>query len=256
MRVDFFIAGVQKSGTTALDALLRRHPGVQMAAVKEPHFFDNEALDWRAPDYVALHAQFDRAASAVVRGEATPIYTYWPNSIERLHAYNPDAKLVIGLRHPAHRAFSHWRMETTRGAETLSFAEAVRAGRERVAQAPDGVHRVFSYVERGFYAPQLARVFEHFPREQVFVFRTDALWRAPDDVLAPLQAFLGLAPMQLAKAGEYIVPLESAALGAMPETDRAYLTDLFAEDVRQTAHLTGLNLSDWLAAEYREPMGS
>ncbi|MCA0448534.1 MAG: sulfotransferase, partial [Proteobacteria bacterium] len=40
-RVDFFIAGVQKGGTTALDHYLRDHPAIQMASVKEVHAFDD-----------------------------------------------------------------------------------------------------------------------------------------------------------------------------------------------------------------------
>ena len=39
-RIDFIIAGVQKAGTTSLDAYLRQHPDICMAKKKEPHFFD------------------------------------------------------------------------------------------------------------------------------------------------------------------------------------------------------------------------
>src|SRR6185503_6418815 len=116
-RVDFFVAGVQKGGTTALDAMLRRHPAIQMARlngkdVKEVHFFDDESIDWSAPDYGKLHRHYDWSESRV-RGEATPIYLYWPNALKRLLAYNPNVKLIILLRHPIHRAFSQWQMETT-----------------------------------------------------------------------------------------------------------------------------------------------
>jgi hypothetical protein len=209
LHVDFFIAGVQKSGTTALDAMLRRHPRIQMAAQKEPHFFDNEALAWEAPDYQALHHHYDWSVDGVLRGEATPIYTYWPNAIERLKAYNPNAKLIVGLRHPSYRAFSHWRMETTRGAESMSFSDAIRQGRGRVTTAPNGVHRVYSYVERGLYAAQIARVLTHFPRSQTFVFRTDHLWLSPESMLAQLQSFLGVPQASLASSPEYVVPVLS-----------------------------------------------
>lgn len=143
MRVEFFVAGVQKGGTTALDAMLRQHPEIAMAREKEVHFFDDESIDWSAPDYGRLHAAYD-AGERRLRGEATPIYTYWPNALERLRAYNPAAKIIVGLRHPAFRALSHWRMETARGVEAFSFSEAIRTGRGRVAAAPNGVHREFS----------------------------------------------------------------------------------------------------------------
>lgn len=104
-RVDFFIAGVQKGGTTALDAMLRDHLQIQMARVKEVHFFDNGSLDWSSPNLDYLQDSFGWTADNPVRGEATPIYIYWHSALRRLKAYNPDARVLIALRHPAFRAF-------------------------------------------------------------------------------------------------------------------------------------------------------
>lgn len=222
-----------------------------MAAVKEPHFFDDDALDWSAPDYGPLHRHYDWSA-ARIRGEATPIHSYWPNSIERLRAYNPDARIIMGLRHPALRAFSHWRMETTRGAESLSFSSAIREGRARMGGAP---HRVYSYVERGFYARQVKRLLACFPARQVHFFRTDRLWLAPETTLSAILALIGADETALAHGREYIVPLASQPASAAP-ADLEYLRQEFAADVAQTAELTGLDLSDWLKPDYCEPMGA
>lgn len=254
LHVDFFIAGVQKGGTTALDAMLRRHPTIQMASRKEPHFFDNEAISWASPDYDLFHQFFDWTAKDVIRGEATPIYSYWPNAIERLHRYNPGAKLIVGLRHPAHRAFSHWRMETTRKGENLSFARAIREGRERVQTAPGGVHRVYSYVERGFYSAQAARILSIFPESQVLFFRTDLLWRQPDTTLAQICSFLGLNHAPLEQSREYVGPLRSADLGSIDPADRAELLRQFETDISETSALSGVSLDDWLDQDYAEPM--
>ncbi len=251
MRVDFFVVGAQKSGTTALDAFLRRHPQIEMAAVKEPHFFDDDALDWSAPDYGALHRHYDWSAPRI-RGEATPIHSYWPNSIERICAYNPHARIIMGLRHPALRAFSHWRMETARGAESLPFSNAIREGRARMGRAP---HRVYSYVERGFYARQVERLLACFPARHVHFFRTDALWLAPENTLTRILALVGASEAQLAQGREYIVPLVSQPMWAAAD-DLEYLRQVFAADVARTAELTGLDLSDWLEPGYCEPMGA
>src|SRR5262249_46946340 len=192
MLVDFFIAGVQKGGTTALNTIMRQHPAVQIPIIKELHFFDNDTLDWQAPDYALLNDNFRWDSQNVVRGEATPIYTYWPNALERLRAYNPAAKLIIALRHPIHRAYSHWRMETSRSAETLGFSEAIRAGRARVRNATNSVHRVFSYVERGFYLDQIARLRNLFPAKQLHFLRTDRLWSEPRATVRAIEVFLGI----------------------------------------------------------------
>jgi sulfotransferase family protein len=251
-RVDFFIAGMQKGGTTALDFLLRQHPQIQMALDKEPHHFDDDGRDWRSPDHTPLHAQFDWAQPGVVRGEATPIYTFWPGSLERIRAYNPAAKIVVGLRHPSLRAFSHWRMEVTRGDESLPFAEAIRS-KARVQCSPEFVRRHFSYFERGLYAHQVAEVLRLFAREQLFFYRTDHLWEEPAKVLTALHEFLGVAPIAPAWAG-YRASLQPGEFGAMPEPLRRVLDQTFADDIRRTAAQTCLDLSDWLDHTYREPM--
>lgn len=255
-RVDFFIIGVQKGGTTALDAYLRRHPSIQMSRVKETHHFDNEGLDWSSPNHDGLHRHFDWSIGDVLRGEATPIYIYWPWSLPRLQQYNPQAKLIVALRHPTLRAYSHWRMEVGRNADSLSFEEAVsESGRSRVREAQGGVHRVFSYVERGSYAAQIGKLFDFFPRENVHFLRTDRLWTDPAWTLGAVEHFLGVEAAVSRQAEQtYVVPGLSAETGEMPDDVRLRLDAVFRADIEDTAALTGLDLSDWLAPDYREQM--
>jgi hypothetical protein len=249
LTIDFLIAGVQKGGTTALDSLLRNDPKIQMASVKETHFFDDDNRDWSEPEYAALHHFFDWSATGVLRGEATPIYTYWPNCLERIRNYKPSLKLILSLRHPSFRAYSHWRMETTRRWETLPFHEAIRNGRARCQP----VHRRYSYVERGLYAGQIERVLSLFPRDNVLFLTTDDLWRNPTHEMNRIASFLRASSVRLNER-EYIVPLQSAELGEMAPADREFLDALFRKDIEETAWLTGLDLSNWLRADYQEPM--
>jgi hypothetical protein len=251
--LDFFIVGAQKGGTTALDAYLRLSRHVQMSKVKEIHFFDNENIDWRRPDYQVLLDQFSwTAASPPCRGEATPIYSYWPNALERLQRYNPGAKLIVCLRQPAFRAHSHWRMETKRGLETLSFEEAIAdLGRRRVRASEGGAHRVFSYVERGFYAQQISRMKQLFPPDQLLFLRTDELWSAPMRVMSRVHAFLGVPPPHFVERN-YVTPLDTSDLGDIPERALLTLNALYADDVKRTSKLTGIDLDDWLSPDYRD----
>lgn len=255
--VNFFIAGVQKGGTTALDRLLRAHPGIQMARVKEVHHFDDEKdEDWSAPSHQRLNSQYDWSIDGVLRGEATPVYTYWPSSMERIRNYNPNAKLIILFRHPAYRAYSHWKMETFRGKETLSFEMATsNTGRNRVLSAPGGAHRVFSYIERGLYSSQTTRALSLLPRSQILFLRTDRLWREPERTLGDIYEFLGveiLVPKNMARS--YVVPTDSSALGTMSRKTYLHLLEFYRNDITKTATLSGLDLSDWLSSEYLEPM--
>ena len=256
-RANFFIIGVQKGGTTALADYLREHPGIQLSRVKEVHHFDDEThVDWAAPTHERLHTHFDWTVRNVVRGEATPIYLYWPSALPRLQRYNPLAKLIVALRHPAFRAFSHWQMERERGEDAASFEWAIsEQGRARVQDAAGGVHRIYSYVERGFYAPQLRRLLELFPREQVHFFRTDRLWNDTAVTLAAVEKFLGLAPHFGASVQRrYVTPLKSDKSVTLPRDAKAQLTELFGDDIRRTSDMTSIDLLDWLDPDYLEPM--
>lgn len=241
-RVRFLIGGVQKGGTTALDQYLRAHPALEMASIKEAHFFDDESVDWAAPDYAVYHRLF--SAPDGLWGEATPVYLYWPQSLERIRRYDPDMKLIFLFRDPAGRAWSHWKMERDRGWETEPFAWCIREGRARLASAdPPGFHRVFSYVERGFYAAQLARALSLFGREQMLLLRSEDLSEDPDAVVTRVCRFLDVAPPEL--------PLEplranvAADNAPIDPVDADYLRGLYAEDLRRFAELSGLDVEGW-----------
>lgn len=221
-RVSFIIAGVQKAGTTALFDYLSDDPGISLSRVKEVHFFDDETQDWAAPDYAAYHARF-APFDGRPRGEATPIYLYWRASLERIAAYNPAMKLIVVLRDPVERAWSHWKMEYARGVEARPFAWCIREGRARMAEGTPypGFHRVYSYVERGFYGRQLARLLTLFPREQLLLLASDTLKQDPTGTMGRICSFLNVAPP----------PGPIAPKISRPAADLEYPTTLSDSDV-------------------------
>jgi hypothetical protein len=255
-RVSFLIAGAQKAGTTALHSFISKSPHVFMPAQKELHFFDSDFLDWSDPPYDQLHRFFPEN-TAQIAGEATPIYSYWPQALERIQAYNPAMKLIFMLRHPAHRAVSAWKMETVRGAETRSFSDAIsQSGRDAVACSPNGVHRVFSYVERGFYAPQVQRMQALFPADQILFATTDILWQDRTAVLSRAADFLGVPIDDMHLRGRdgsgYRVPVNSNHITHPNQDEIDGLAGSYADDIRLTMQLTGLDLQHWLAPDFQE----
>lgn len=238
--MDFIVIGVQKAGTTALFDHLGDEPDLALSDVKETHFFDDEAIDWIAPDYGHYHRHFP-PPDGRLRGEATPIYVYWPQCLARIRAYNPAARLILMLRDPIERAWSHWRMEYARGAETRPFGWCVREGRQRLFGAePWGHHREFSYVERGFYGEQVERLLQIFPRDQLLVLQAEDLRADPDPVLAELRAFLGLpARASLAVPREVHVGREMDYGSQLTPADAAYLREVYARDQRRLGDLVG-----------------
>lgn len=237
--VSFLIAGVQKAGTTALFDYLQDHGEIGLPAIKEPHFFDDEAVDWSKPDYTAYHALFPRREETLLFGEATPITLYWPNAIERALAYNPYMKFIILLRDPVERAFSHWRMEKSRGGETEAFSWCIREGRSRVnsKEAP-GHHRVYSYVERGFYAEQIKQLLEVVPsRHQIMVLSAKELATQPQSILRKITIYLGLE--ELTDTAPRSVHVTAPDSEEISPADRTYLEELYQDQREEIRNLIG-----------------
>src|SRR5260370_40372921 len=178
-RLDFIVAGAQKSGTTALHYFLRKHPQIALPERQELHFFDDDDIFSRPVDYDLLHRHFRpiarwtllRFATArqAMAGEVTPSYLYWKPAMERIWNYNRQIKLVILLRNPIDRAFAHWNMQRFKNRELLDFLDALQEEPRRIAEPLTIESRAFAYVDRGFYSRQLDRVFKFFPREQVHI---------------------------------------------------------------------------------------
>lgn len=249
-RVGFLVAGVQKGGTTALFDYLSEHAGLFLPAIKEVHFFDDEVdVDWSAPDYGRYHALFPDKGEANGRllGEATPIYLYWPESLERIAAYNPAMRLILVFRDPIDRAWSHWKMEYARKAETQSFAWCVREGRARVAEDPNtpGFHREFSYVERGFYGAQVERLLTLFPREQVLFLRSEDLRAEPARILCKVCDFLHAPRFVQIEPKESHLSKDIDYGLTINNDDRRYLRSLYANDQILFSKLTGIQFSSF-----------
>jgi hypothetical protein len=243
-RVDFVIGGVQKGGTTFLASILAAHPGIVMPEMKEPHWFDNdERYAHGVPPPARYHALYGDPTSTRLWGDATPTYWWWPPAPARIRDYHPGIRWILLLRDPASRAYSHWNMERKRGRETLGFREALAAEDERMRRATMHESRAYSYLSRGYYARQLARLWTLFPREQTLVLRSDWLYAEPSAIAARVFRFLGVPPMPPSalppiNAGDYDSPLDPA--------DRAALVASYASDIRELETMTGWDLKDWL----------
>ena len=246
MKVDFLVVGAQKAGTSALDYYLRAHPEIAMANVKEVHFFDNEELFSGQSNYPAYHRCFTQPLNGeeVIFGESTPIYMYWEPSIARIWNYNPNIKLIAVLRNPIERAYSQWNMERDRGLETLPFGEAIRMEAERCRQALPYQHRVFSYLDRGFYSAQIRKMLRFFPQEQILLIKYEDLRNQPAETMANVFGFLGVRP-------DIEVEQENIHSRAYPEKllpeDRDFLRDVFRYEVKQLEQMLDWDCSDWLS---------
>jgi hypothetical protein len=191
---NFVIAGVMKSGTTALARYLEPHPEIFMSATLEIGFFHTDVAYARG---VAWYRQFFAAATdEPAVGEATPFYLYSPEFADRLADTLPDARVVAILRDPVTRAYSHylhWRDRTVR--EKRTFADAVAAELStdlETYRVDDDSAPYFGYLARGHYLSQLKRVAGRIGRDRLLVVITEELESDPVGTYRTICRFLGI----------------------------------------------------------------
>ena len=182
---DFLIVGAAKSGTTTVFDLLNRHPQLSLSNIKEPHYFsypgekvlfnsiNNSKEDPRyitnLKDYCNL---FD--VNGKITGEASTHYLYLhkttiPNIINLYGEKSKHLKIIIILRNPVGRAYSHYNMKVRNGVENLSFQEAISSG-----QIKDRFKNNFSpsydYIGFSSYYSQVEAYKRAFPDVLVLLF--------------------------------------------------------------------------------------
>src|SRR5262249_18546299 len=125
--------------------------------------------------------------------EATPSYMFYSHVPQRIAGFLPSAKLIVLLRDPVARAYSHFRHMVQRGREKLSFADALDQETARLAEGPSAIsYDRFSYLLRGHYKAQLENLFKHFPREQVLILKSEELFSKTQSIYDEVVSFLKL----------------------------------------------------------------
>ena len=185
MKPNLFIVGQPKSGTTALHQFLGQHPEIYMSSIKEPHFFCSDFhlesdraygkkrfFDFRSESaYLQL---FNRAGNAKVIGESSTNYLYSQVAAEKIHNFNPDAKIIIILREPAkflYSLHSHYVKFTEENEPDFLAALALESDRrkERVSSPRVTTPSYLYYSQRVQYYQQVKRYCDRFKPEQIKV---------------------------------------------------------------------------------------
>jgi hypothetical protein len=213
---DFIIAGAQKSGTTSLWSYLCEHPRVEAPMTKEMSFFDvnfHRGLDWYRMHFPLRGADGScgGAGESTLTGESTAYYMFHPLAAQRIARLLPNVKIILLLRNPVDRAFSHYQLKLRRLQETKSFEEAIDTESKRLAGEHDKIvadesyysprHDRFSYLARGQYLPQLRRWQEYFPEQRLLILESGDFFRHTGQVFDRVLDFLRLPRWQPERFG-------------------------------------------------------
>jgi hypothetical protein len=208
----FLGIGVQRAGTTWLHTLLASHPDVYMPTRrKEIRFFEryfDRGLDW----YQGFFCPPDEAARYRAIGEISTQYYDCEACPERIYRTLPDVKLIIMLRHPVNRAYSHYGFVVQRRNFRGSFQEFL-----------DSRHKS---LEKGYYSRYLKRYLDCFDRTQILALLFEEVFGDVTRTQQTLADFLGIEVSGFPAAGtrEKInsssVPQHQALYGMLVKTGR------------------------------------
>lgn len=191
---NFFIVGTPKAGTTSLYHYLDEHPEIYMSPIKETNYFSYAEIREQGLYYNEEHVltadqyadQFAGVTNEKAVGEASVSYLFYPSVPLKIKEFNPEAKIIVVLRNPVDRGFSHYLMDKRLGFVNLSLQDVI-SGKEKDVE-------LFyqQYITIGCYYEQLKRYFDVFDRSQVKVLFYEDVIRNIDGVVKDIYNFLGV----------------------------------------------------------------
>lgn len=205
-KVNTFLIGVQKAGTSSLHNALVRHPQIHGASqpyAKEVHFWVKNEIN-KPKTLQEYHSLYPFKLGKSQRTlDSTPDYISTPGTIHKIHSYNPSAKYIVTLRDPVSRAYSAWKMwnlkhqtndvwRGTKRHDPRSFEEAIHEELSGIC------HYHFNYLKIGSYARMIDDLKTIVPERQLkIIIVEEDLYPNPKICLQEIQQFLGVKTQEL-----------------------------------------------------------
>ncbi len=205
---DFFVVGAAKSATTSLYTYLNQHPGIFLPDRKELYYFafNGETprynMDGGAPrppmgrtreQYLEMYR--DCPAEGLM-GDTSSWYLYYHREVIRnVRALYGDrareVRIVMVLRNPIERAWSHYSMHAGHGNMDRPFKEVIEpAFFKQQQEADEAYFPGYDYIGFGMYAEQVKAYLDAFGHVKIILyedFNRDAAAQ-----MAAIYKFLGL----------------------------------------------------------------
>ena len=209
---NFVVAGMMKAGTSALQFNLNKHPQIYCLSkwwkenVYDKYGFDESQFEkglanknTKETDFFCSDLNFDNGKDTyekffpmdkIAVGESSPNYTQ-PNlidlCIDNMKGLYPNMKIIISLRDPIDRAFSHWNMiqavpTATWGAEIkgMEFEDVIE-------QKPNR-----GMFKRGKYINYIEKYTDAFGKDNIYLVIQEELKANPITELGKIHTFLGV----------------------------------------------------------------
>jgi len=252
---DFIIIGAGQCGTTSLYNYLIQHPNIYPSSKKEINFFDynfDKCISWYKLHFPTKFQKFFKTQICkknFLTGEATPHYLFNPLAPKRVQKTLPKIKLIVILRNPVDRAYSHYSKDVVLGRQTLSFTEILnhedKAVVNSIHENNNKVSKSFNlwnslYLGRGIYVDQLKRWMDIFPPQQFLILKSEDLNIDLHKTLNKVFEFLNIGTFEV----KNVKRMNVGKYKKMDQTSRNFLIDYYKQHNQLLYKFLGIDF-DW-----------
>lgn len=194
-KVNLFILGEQKCGTSSLHDLIVKNKNVLQGYRKECHYFDS-TISNQDNEYANYHKMFlqKREKNHQFIIDSSPSYFSQKDIPQKIFNYNPHAKLILVFRNPIDRIKSAYNFYFSNILTNLDkyyegyFKNSINGEKmylflkknpsitleELINEEMKG-NSIFHFIERSLYAKHLTQWFSVFQKEQFIILFLDNL---------------------------------------------------------------------------------
>jgi hypothetical protein len=173
---DFVIIGTQKCATTWIYRGLQEHPDISMPNTDAVNYF---SMNYHRGDN--WYKQFfNLSQENTIVGEVSRSYVRDDAAPRRLKNDLPTAKIIISIRNPMDRAYSHYWHEKSKGNISFEFNEVF-----------ENYDLFQNWVVPGFYYRHVQRFLDEFPEDQVKLVFFDDLVNDDETFIQDIYDFVG-----------------------------------------------------------------
>lgn len=309
---NFIVVGSNKGGTTSIYHYLKQHPQVYLSPIKEPHYFSKDINpadfskefahnklqdiekyvngkmeeEYHAAflrDFEQYKKLFKNVKNEKAIGELSTSYLYSTVAAQEIFNTLGKIKIIICLRNPIERAYSHYRMNIWTGNNNeFDFYKALKADFEHQPKVWGNAHL---YTEIGLYYEQVKRYLTIFGKEQVKIIFTEDMKSNAQAVIKELYEFIGvdasfkpdtskkynevytpkyknityllnksgirpllkkIAPEKIKSILTNLLFKKKSEKGEIPSDAKQFLLEQYSTDIQNLSSLLNKDLSGWL----------
>ena len=250
-KVNLFILGAAKSGTTSLQKYLTMHSKILSPVYgKECHYFDIDSF-FNNSNEMKNQSQYRAIFPKEPIGDnkyfldATPNHYFYPNSIERIYKYNPTAKLILILRNPVDRAYSFWNMQYKSKKIIHSFEKNVELEFDLINNKSKKHFRSLHIIRAGLYSHYIEKIYLIFPKENVKIYFMEDLKNQKTTVLKNIFHFLNLKYDSEIFDEKNVKANSRIYKQKIPVELKSKLINFYKQDILNLEKLTNKKLDKW-----------